>query len=172
MTRELDSFGEYVRGRLEEWGNEFSLSRDCEYLGHQSKNMLQVLIEHKGEMPGRTVGFKPLEVSLSALLIEQLVTEVARDQPRTACCLRAFYCGSGRKKVERYKTALVLIAGCALGREPIHPTSVDLRSVPALRRELEARASVKLPGERQYLAEVETGRTLIRGALIGLARAA
>lgn len=169
---EIDSFGEYVRDRLEEWGREFSLSRDCEYLGHQSKNMLQVLIEHRGEMPGRAVGFKPMEVSLEALLIEQLVTEVARDQPRTACCLRAFYCGSGRKKVERYKTAMVLIAGAAMGREPIHPTAANLRSVPALKRELEARASVKLPGERQYLAEVDTGRTLVRGALIGLAQAA
>ena len=170
--REIDSFGEYVRNRLEEWGREFALSRDCEYLGHQSKNMLQVLIEHGGEMPGRTVGFKPLEVSLQALLIEQVVSEIARDQVRTACCLRAFYCGSGRKKVERYKAAMVLIAGASLGREPIHPTAAELRSVPALKRELEARASVKLPGERQYLAEVDTGRTLVRGALIGMAQAA
>lgn len=170
--REIDSFGDYVRRRLEEWGREFSLSRDCDYLGHQSKNMLQVLIEHRGEMPGRTVGFKPLEVSLSALVIEQVVSEIARDQVRTACCLRAFYCGSGRKKVERYKTALVLIAGAAMGREPIHASSVELRSVPSLRDELERRAGVRLPGERQYLAEVDTGRTLVRGALIGLAQAA
>lgn len=169
---EIDSFGAYVRQRLEEWGREFSLSRDCEYLGHQSKNMLQVLIEHRGEMPGRTVGFKPLEVSLSALVIEQIVSEVAKDQVRTACCLRAFYCGAGRKKVERYKTALVLIAGAKLGREPMHPSSVELRSVASLRRELASRAEITLPGERQYLAEVDTGRTLVRGALIGMAQAA
>lgn len=169
---EIDSFGEYVRERLDEWGQEFSLSRDCEYLGHQSRNMLQVLIEHRGEMPGRVQGFKPLEVSLPALQIEQIVTEVARDQPRTACCLRAFYCGQGRRKVERYKAAMVLIAGSAMGREPIHATAAELRSVESLRRELEARATIKLPGERQYLAEVEQGRTLIRGALIGIAHAA
>jgi hypothetical protein len=169
---EIDSFGEYVRERLDEWGQEFSLSRDCEYLGHQSKNMLQVLIEHRGEMPGRAIGFKPLEVSLSALVIEQVVSEIARDQSRTACCLRAFYCGQGRRKVERYKTAMVLIAGAAMGREPIHPTSVELRSVSSLRGELEQRTGLKMPGERQYMAEVDTGRTLVRGALIGIARAA
>ena len=169
---EIDSFGEYVRTRLDEWGREFSLARDCDYLGHQSKNMLQVLIEHRGEMPERPTGFKPLTVSLQALQIEQLVSEVARDQVRIACCLRAFYCGSGRRKVERYKTALVLIAGASMGRAPVSEIAAELRSVESLRRELEARAGIKLPGERQYMAEVEQGRTLIRGALIGLAQAA
>src|SRR5690606_30505529 len=112
---EIDSFGAYVRQRLEEWGREFSLSRDCEYLGHQSKTMLQGRTEHRGGLPGRAVGCKPLEVSRSALVIEQVVSEIARDRVRTACCLRAFYCGQGRRKVERYKTAMVLIAGAALG---------------------------------------------------------
>src|SRR3546814_19499431 len=60
---QVDTFGVYVRDRLDEWGREFSLSRDCEYLGYQSKNMLQVLIEHKGEMPGKTQGYKPLSRS-------------------------------------------------------------------------------------------------------------
>src|SRR3546814_2116394 len=67
---QVDTFGVYVRDRLDEWGREFSLSRDCEYLGYQSKNMLQVLIEHKGEMPGKTQGYKPLSVSRTALEVE------------------------------------------------------------------------------------------------------
>ncbi len=144
---EIDTFGEYVRQRLDEWGQEFSLSRDCEYLGHQSKNMLQVLIEHRGEMPGKVQGFKPLECSLSALQIERIVADIARDQVRIACALRANYCGAGRRKVERYETGLLLIAN-VVGK------------------------GCKLPTLRQYLAMVEDGRIMVRGALIGIAQAA
>ena len=138
MPREIDTFGEYVRGRLEEWGREFSLSRDCDYLGHQSKNMLQVLIEHRGEMPGKAQGYKPLEVSLTALQIEQVVTDIARDQVRIACSLRAHYCGSGRRKVERYETCVLLTAS-VLG------------------------AGCRLPTLRAHLAQVETGTAMVRG---------
>lgn len=147
---QLDTFGEYVRRRLEEWGWEFSLAHDCEYLGHQSKNMLQVLIEHRGEMPGKTQGYKPLEVSATAHQIELMVTEIAREQPRLACVLRAYYCGSGRRKVERFETALLLIASVeqATGkREP-------------------------LPKVDRYLRLVEIGTAQIRGMLVGLAQAA
>jgi hypothetical protein len=143
---QIDSFGEYVRQRLDEWGREFALHRDCDYLGHQSKNMLQVLIEHRGEMPGKAQGYRPLEVNLVALQVERIVADIARDQPRLACALRAFYCGSGRRKVERYETALLLVANVEPG--------------------------TKLPTLRQYLALVEDGRNIVRGALIGLAQAA
>lgn len=143
---ETDIFGEYVRTRLDAWGHEFALHRDCEYLGHHSKNMLQVLIEHRGEMPGRVQGYKPLEVDPEALQIERIVADIARDQPRIACCLRAAYCGRGRVKCERYETALLLVS--------------------------HAEPGAKLPTMRQYLAIVETGRTLVRGALIGIAQAA
>jgi len=105
-----DTFGPYVRMRLDGWGREFALHRDCEYLGHASKNMLQVLIDHKGEMPERPTGFKPLEVDPSALEIERIVTDIARDNVTLACVLRAYYCGSGRRKVERWETANLLIA--------------------------------------------------------------
>jgi hypothetical protein len=143
---QIDTFGEYVRQRLDEWGREFALHRDCDYLGHQSKNMLQVLIEHKGEMPGKAQGYKPLEVDLMALQVERIVSDIARDDRRMACVLRAYYCGSGRRKVERYETALNLIANALPG--------------------------AALPTLRQYMAIVEDGRNVIRGALIGLAHAA
>jgi hypothetical protein len=147
MSETLDTFGRYVRDRLDEWGREFSLARDCEYLGHQSRNMLQVLIEHRGEMPGKTQGYKPLEVSLPALQIEQLVAEIARDQPHIACTLRGYYCGAGRRKVERYETAILLIANvCG--------------------------PNAKLPNVRMYLQHIEVGTAMIRGALIGIAQAA
>jgi hypothetical protein len=142
----IDTFGEYVRMRLDEWGREFALHRDCDYLGHQSKNMLQVLIEHKGEMPGKAQGYKPLEVDLMALQVERIVSDIARDDRRMACVLRAYYCGRGRRKVERYETALNLIANAQPGSA--------------------------LPTLRQYMAIVEDGRNVIRGALIGLAHAA
>jgi hypothetical protein len=63
-----------------------------------------------------------------------------------ACVLRAYYCGSGRRKIERYETALNLIAN--------------------------AQPGAALPTLRQYMAIVEDGRNVIRGALIGLAHAA
>lgn len=144
---QIDSFGDYVRKRLDEWGDEFALHRDCEYLGHHSKNMLQILVEHKGEMPGRVVGFKPQEVSLPALEIERIVAEIGKDQPRIACCLRAHFCGSGRRKVERLEMARQLIA------------------------KIEG-SGKKLPNIRQHLAMVSEGISMVRGALIGIAQAA
>ena len=141
---EIDTFGEYVRRRLDEWGREFALCRDFEYLGHASKNTLQVLIEHRGEMPPPNVGFKPLEVPPDAQQIEDIVADVARDQMPIACVLRAMYCGSGRRKVERLETANLLLANAG------HPV-------------------VRL---RQYLALHEVGVQTVRGALIGIARAA
>jgi hypothetical protein len=149
---QIDSFGEYVRQRLDEWGREFALHRDCDYLGHQSKNMLQVLIEHKGEMPGKAQGYKPLEVDLAAQQIEDIVADIARDEPRLACVLRAYFCGRGRRKVERRETALLLIANVE-------------RDVPThLRR--------PLPNERRYMDMVSDGIRTVRGALLGIARAA
>jgi hypothetical protein len=120
----VDTFGAYVRARLGEWGREFCFARDCEYLGHLSKNLLQVLIEHHGEIPGRVQGFKPLEVSPMAHQIELIVSEIARDQPDMACVLRAYYCGTGRRKVERYETSLLLIANVYAARalRPALPT--------------------------------------------------
>jgi hypothetical protein len=106
-------FGEYVEDRLSGWGREFALHRDCEYLGHQSKNMLQVLIEHKGEMPSRPTGFKPLECCPLALQVEFIVTELASPygagKADAAKVLRAWYAGRGRVSYERLETACELI---------------------------------------------------------------
>ncbi len=110
MSGQIDTFGAYVRAELDHWGREFALHRDFEYLGHQSKNVLQVLIDHKGEMPERAVGFKPLEVDAEALQIEQIVTEIARHNAAMAIVLRAYHCGQGRRKVERWETANLLLA--------------------------------------------------------------
>ena len=112
-----DLFGMYVRRRLEHWGETFSLHRDVEWLGYSSKNMLQVLIEHKGDMPGRTQGYKPLEVDRDAEFIETVVGGLARKQLPIAFVLRAYYCGRGRRKVERFETANLLLS--AAGLRPI-----------------------------------------------------
>lgn len=140
----IDTFGEYVRQRLDEWGHEYALSRDFEYLGHQSKNMLQVLIEHKGEMPAKATGYKPLEVLRTAQEIEDIVADVARDQLTLACVLRAYYCGQGRRKMERWETANLLISNMGL----------------------------KVVTQRHYMTLHEIGLATVRGALIGIARAA
>jgi hypothetical protein len=105
----LNTFATYVQTRLHDWGSHFALHRDCEYLGHQSKNMLQVLIEHRGEMPARPTGFKPLEVDSAAFEVELLVHEIGIGRPDHANVLRAWYAGRGRVGVERLETACELI---------------------------------------------------------------
>lgn len=141
---QIDSFGEYTRRRLDEWGSEYALCRDFEYLGHASKNMLQILIDHRGEMPPPNVGYKPLEVLRTAQEIEDIIADVARDQLTIACVMRAMYCGQGRRKVERWETANLLIANMGL----------------------------KVVTQRHYLTLHDIGVATVRGALIGIARAA
>lgn len=94
-------FDAYVRRRLEAWGHEFAFHRDAELLGHKSKDMLQVLIEHKGEMPPRNIGFRPLTIPPSEMQIEDIVHDIHADSPHLAIILRAYYCGSGRHGFER-----------------------------------------------------------------------
>ncbi|HEL4830216.1 TPA: hypothetical protein UN269_000096 [Stenotrophomonas maltophilia] len=138
---QVDAFGAYVRAELEHWGREYALHRDRDYLGHQSKNVLHTLIEHKGDMPGRVKGYKPLESDSRAQLIEDIVSSIAADNVAMACALRAFYCGMGRKKVERFETAIMLMAACR--QRPV--------------------------SNRQYLNLVELGFQRIRGRLEGWA---
>src|SRR3546814_15535603 len=62
-----------------------------------------------------------------------------------ACILRAYFCGCGRRKVERLETARLLIATAEAGR---------LRG--------------SLPSERRYLEQVELGIVEVRGVLRGI----
>lgn len=105
----VDTFGAYVRAELEHWGGVFALHRDCEYLGHRSKDMLALLMEFGGEMPPRVVGFKPLEIDLRAQVIEDAVADMARFNKERACIMRAYYCGRGRRAHERKDTAEQLV---------------------------------------------------------------
>lgn len=137
---QVDTFGAYVRAELEHWGREFALHRDFDYLGHFSKNMLQVLIEHRGELPPPNVGYKPLETDARAQLVEDIVSDIARTDVAIACVLRAYYAGLGRRKVERWETANLLLA--TVGQKPI--------------------------GARQYLTVAELGFQRVRGRLEGM----
>lgn len=110
---QTDLMSEYVRRRLEHWGDEFALHRDCEYLGHQSKNLIAVLMEHH-EMPARAVGYKPLETDAEAQQVEDAVCEISKHAPAIGWVLRAYYCGQGRRKVERWETANMLLASAEL----------------------------------------------------------
>lgn len=141
---QADLFGAYVRAELEHWGREFALHRDCEYLGHQSKNVLAVLMEHEGEMPERTQGFKPLETDARAQVIEDIVADIARTDISLACVLRGYYCGSGRRKEERWEQAGQLLE--AFGQRAV--------------------------SVRHYLALAELGYQRVRGRLEGMAVAA
>lgn len=140
---QTDYFGAYVRGELEHWGREFALHRDCEYLGHQSKNLLAVLMEHH-EMPGRAQGYKPLETDPRAQAIEDIVSDIARTDISLACVLRGYYCGSGRRKEERWEQARQLLQ--LMGQRPV--------------------------SVRQYLLMAELGFQRVRGRLEAGARAA
>lgn len=102
-------FDVYVRRRLDSWGREFRLDRDFELLGHRSKDMLQVLIEHKGEMPPKSIGYKPFLVPDLEMQIEDIVHDIHRDARHLAIVLRAYYCGSGRQSHERRATAELLL---------------------------------------------------------------
>ncbi len=103
--KEMSQFDAYVRRRLEAWGDEFALHRDFELLGHRSKDMLQVLIEHKGEMPERSTGFRPLTIPPNEMQIEDIVHDIHADARHLAAVLRAFYCGRGRQGYERREIA-------------------------------------------------------------------
>lgn len=139
----VDTMSEYVRRRLEHWGDEFALAKDCEYLGHSSVNLLYVLMQHH-EMPGRATGYKPLEVNAEAQQIEDIVSEIGRHAPAIAWVLRAYYCGRGRRKVERWETANMLLASAKL--------------------EVVSRAS--------YMDMVRRGTERVHGMLLGFAQAA
>ena len=136
---QVDTFGLYVRAELEHWGREFALHRDCEYLGHQSKNLLAVLMEHH-EMPSRAQGYKPLETDLRAQKIEDLVTHIARTNVEMAVVLRAYFCGMGRKKVERWETCNLLL------------TNMGVRMI----------------GQRVYLEMARRAEDRVRGLLEGV----
>lgn len=141
---EVDTFGAYVRARLEAWGREFALHRDCEYLGHKSKDMLQILIEHRGEMPPRVIGFKPVEIPADEQQMEDIVADIARVNLPRAIVLRAYYCGSGRRGQERFETANAMLTASGL---------------PTINR-------------RRYFSEHEVGFESVRWILNGIARAA
>lgn len=141
---QVDTFGAYVRAELEHWGRAYALHRDCDYLGHQAKSLLAVLIEHRGDMPSRPQGYKPLESDSRAQMIEDIVASIARDNVPMACAMRAYHCGTGRRKVERFETANLLMANC--GERPI--------------------------SSRHYLTLVELGFQRVPGRLEGIALAA
>jgi hypothetical protein len=48
-------------------------------------------------------------VPLLELEVEQIVSAIAKENPRMACSLRAHFCGQGRRKVERYQQARDLV---------------------------------------------------------------
>ena len=79
---------DYVRFRLLGWGREFRLGREIESLGFHSTSLLQVLIEHRGEMPSRVTGYKPLTIPPDAMEIEDVVHDLHAADPELAIVLR------------------------------------------------------------------------------------
>jgi len=141
---QIDTFGAYVRAEMEHWGREYALHRDCDYLGYSTKNLLAVLIENKGDVPSSARGYKSLNSDKRAQAIEDIVRSIATDNVAIVCALRGYHCGKGRKKVERFETANLLMANCGVA-----PVSA-----------------------RQYFILVELGHQRVRGRLEGLALAA
>jgi hypothetical protein len=111
----LASFDTYVRRRLDAWGTEFRLDRDADFLGFPSKNVLQVLHEHRGEIPERTSGYRPMLIPPLEWQMEMIVHDMNHAAGYMASTLRAYYCGSGRVGVERLEL-LESMLGRKVGR--------------------------------------------------------
>lgn len=109
VAQALASFETYVRRRLDAWGSEFRLDRDGDFLGFPSKNVLQVLHEHRGEIPERTTGYKPMLIPPLEWQTETIVHGLHHANSQLAATLRAYYCGSGRVSVERLETLTFLL---------------------------------------------------------------
>jgi hypothetical protein len=115
---EAREFEEYVKAFLEVWGAEYTLGRDLEMLGHQSKNMLYDLEKFGGTIP-RVTGTKPEAYQQDAWVVEQAVAELAKEAPQIAWSLRAMWCGRGRRGVERYELAKAL-CGCSFSKSEFY----------------------------------------------------
>lgn len=106
---QADPMAAKIRRQLEFWGTEFALHKDCDYLGHQSKNMIAVLMEHKGEMPRNSEGFKPMYIPEEAEQVELAVTALFKVAPVHAIVLRGYYCGQGRRNFERLEQTNLML---------------------------------------------------------------
>jgi hypothetical protein len=112
---QIDTFGMAVRAMMDQWGRTFAMHRDGENLGFATKNILYELMRHEGAPP-RTTGNKPLEINLQALAVEYAVLDIARDDAATAWVLRAYHCGQGRRRFERFWFANHLLARAGLAQ--------------------------------------------------------
>lgn len=139
MSGQTDLLSAYSKRRLDHWGDEFALHRDLEWLGFASKNILSVLMEHHG-MPGRAQGYKPIGTDLLALEVEYIVSDLSKVNRPCANTLRAYYCGRGRRTVERFETANLLITSMG---DPM----VSLRQYHLLRLAGESFVQDKLVGK-------------------------
>ncbi len=90
-------------------GREFRLGREMETLGFHRTSLLQVLIEHRGDMPSRVTGYKPLTIPPDAMEIEDVVHDIHAADPELAIVLRAYYCGTGKHSTDRLATATRLL---------------------------------------------------------------
>lgn len=97
---QIEAARDVVRRRLEQWGLEFALDRETAGLGYGSTNILHKMMKQgvitRGSLPG---------VAADAHEIELIVTGIARQDMRVACCMRGYFCGSMRRKVERFQKA-------------------------------------------------------------------
>lgn len=123
----------FVRERLDQWGLEYALDRDYTGTGYASQNVLHKMMKHG--MIARGVSH---DVADDAQQIELIVTDIARLDMRVACCLRGYFCGSMRRKVERFEKAL----------------------------ELATKHKIRRFSLRTYLNDVAMGEALVRVALI------
>lgn len=129
---QIDILKEVTKVRLEQWGLEYALDRDVTGTGYSSTNILHKMMRHG--MVARGINH---ETAADAQEIELIVTQLARRDMRVVCCLRGYFCGSMRRKVERFDQALGLAA----------------------------KHHIKRFSLRTYLYDVELGSSLVRMAL-------
>jgi hypothetical protein len=79
MGKQTDLFGAYVEGRLRAWARE--IRGGGENLNFPSINHIDVFHAHG----------KPIGISELAMQTEDVVTEIAKESPECATCLRTVY---------------------------------------------------------------------------------
>lgn len=110
------TYEDYINRLLDAWGECFAYHRDRQVI--RQKHMLSSLIDHKGFVP-RSTGIRPMHLPPELVGVEDAVRRLHAESSVVAACLRAYYCSSGRRGVERYEKAKQL-AGLSFSRRSFY----------------------------------------------------
>lgn len=94
MTGQVDTGMELVKAMLDSWGRTFKLHT------REPEPCHETTLYRAGMRGGKSTGDG---IPREAMAMEDAVRAVHAQAPVIALALRAFYCGSGRRSVERFQ---------------------------------------------------------------------